>query len=144
MSEFERAEIAEANAARFSAELVAARKHNAETEMLLLAANTTIREQAEQIRQKDEVIVGLSGKLEAARAALNDTKAGLGRALTYEDLRKSSRFYSVGLASPSLFGVGPPRISRVPRRPVSPALRILHLSKDAGRPLQCPLPSRWP
>ena len=49
----------------------------------------------------------------------------------------------VGLASPSLFGVGPPRISRVPRRPVSPALRILHLSKDAGRPLQCPLPSRW-
>ena len=45
-----------------------------------------IREQAEQIRQKDEVIVGLSKKLEAARAALNDTKAELGRALTYEDL----------------------------------------------------------
>ena len=30
--------------------------------------------------------MGLSKKLEAARAALNDTKAGLGRALTYEDL----------------------------------------------------------
>jgi len=87
MSEFERAEKAEADAARFSAELQAAREHNAETEMLLLAANTTIREQAEQIRQKDEVIVGLSKKLEAACAALNDTKAGLGRALTYEDLR---------------------------------------------------------
>jgi len=78
MSEFERAEKAEADAARFSAELQAAREHNAETEMLLLAANTTIREQAEQIRQKDEVIVGLSKKLEAARAALNDTSsAGL-------------------------------------------------------------------